>query len=95
MGLKLTVAIPATQVHQLREMVRCAVCQRPVDRIVWGTSSIASSWLLLLAECHGEKEMVRVNLFDIEVLNTYYPRDVVTVFRPKFQECLPLPVVEE
>lgn len=75
-----------------RRMIQCAICQKPVEKVVWQSGNLFNFAMLFVVRCHGEIEEVRIGLFDLDVHNNNNSMDfIVTVFRPKFQKCLPLP----
>lgn len=42
----------------------CAVCNKPVDRLIETKDPVRPSFVLI-AECHGEREVVSVSVDDI------------------------------
>lgn len=80
-------------VERIRQMVTCAVCQRPVDHVIRSAASVTNLSIWLRVECHGERDTVEIHIFDLEVANMQYPVGVVTAFKPQFQKQLPAPVL--
>lgn len=45
--------------------IRCAICQKPVDRLEWGTEEFGR-WLIVRAYCHGDVDTMHLDAWQMQ-----------------------------